>query len=129
MKNSFIKFCFVGFLNTGVDFGVFSLLTGLLAVNSSISHVISYIAGILNSFIWNRQWAFRNTALRGSKPSGQFVRFAAVNLVTLGITLLLLNVLLSSLGINKYISKGLVIAVSMVINFLGYRLWVFKISD
>jgi putative flippase GtrA len=61
----FIKYSLTGVMNTAVDFGVFALLTWL-GLGMYISQVISYSAGILNSYIVNRSWTFKTT--RGFYP-------------------------------------------------------------
>ena len=55
----FVRFCITGGLNTLVDFIVFFLLTGSLNWPVIPSQVISYSAGILNSYCINRRWTFQ----------------------------------------------------------------------
>ena len=55
----FVRFCITGGLNTLVDFIVFFLLTGSLKWPVIPSQVISYSAGILNSYCINRRWTFQ----------------------------------------------------------------------
>ena len=61
----FLKFSVVGVTNTVVGFVVFYLLTRR-GVNYIIAQVISYTAGILNSYIWNSFWTFRKEIGRAS---------------------------------------------------------------
>jgi putative flippase GtrA len=55
----FTKFVLVGCLNTGMAFVTFFLLTHFAGINDNVSNVISYIIGLINSFIWNRNWTFK----------------------------------------------------------------------
>jgi putative flippase GtrA len=55
----FTKFVLVGCLNTGIAFVTFFLLTHFTGINDKVSNVISYIVGLINSFIWNRNWTFK----------------------------------------------------------------------
>lgn len=62
----FVRFCITGGLNTLVDFIVFFLAHRSLKWPLIPSQVISYSAGILNSYCINRRWTFqtRNRLLR-----------------------------------------------------------------
>ena len=67
----FVRFCITGGLNTLVDFIVFFLLTGSLNWPVISSQVISYSAGILNSYCINRRWTSRpGTGSSGRKCCG-----------------------------------------------------------
>lgn len=67
----FVKFLAVGCLNTGVTLIVIALCKSLLGVNPYLSNFIGYAAGLVNSFVWNRQWVFR---AKGA-VQGQALRF------------------------------------------------------
>lgn len=122
----FIKFNFVGLLNTLVDMAVFALLNGL-GLFYVAAQIISYSAGTANSFILNSKITFKDRVR--SKEEGfdhrQLLRFIALNLVVLGISLILMSLLISRLGLQELISKVLVTFVTVVINFFGSRKWVF----
>jgi putative flippase GtrA len=60
-----IKFLAVGVLNTAIDYVVLSALT--LSIHEldafqAVAKALSYSAGVLNSFYWNRRWTFRSNA-------------------------------------------------------------------
>lgn len=55
----FTKFCITGAISFGVGFLVFNLLyiiTGQLI----FSVTLSYIASVINGFVWNRYWTFKD---------------------------------------------------------------------
>ncbi|MDT3429048.1 putative flippase GtrA [Paenibacillus forsythiae] len=122
----FVKFNIVGLLNTLVDMAVFALLNwlGLFYVAAQI---ISYGAGTANSFILNSNITFKDR--KRSKEEGfdhkQLLRFIALNLIVLCISLLLMSLLIDRLGLQKLASKVLVTFVTVIINFFGSRKWVF----
>ncbi|MFZ5987235.1 MAG: GtrA family protein [Bacillota bacterium] len=120
-----VRFGVVGVTNTAVDYAVYSLCIALLGIHYSIAQLLGYSFGIINSFILNRIWTFKSTNA-GKKTSRQFVQFVLVNAVSLGITLLGLNLLVEGLNISEYLAKLAVIVVAQVVNFFGYKLWVFK---
>ncbi len=118
-----MKYGAVGVLNTAVDFLVYQLLT-FIGINYAVAQCISYSCGILNSYLFNSRWTFREDAKR---ERGEFFSFIAVNVISLGLSVLLLKICYDVLGIeSNLISKALVTPVVMVINFIGTKLLVFK---
>lgn len=118
---AFLKFCLVGLMNTGVDFSVFTLLT-FWSVPIFAAQTVSYSAGVLNSFLMNRTWTFKQI----SHSKGQFIRFLILNLVTLAITYELLIEFHDRCSWPLLLSKLAATGLSLIINFAGSRLWVFS---
>ncbi|MCZ0755087.1 GtrA family protein [Anoxybacillus sp. J5B_2022] len=116
-----VRFTLVGIGNTLVDFGVFFLLTSM-GVSYVLAQICSYSAGVINSYIWNRTWTFR---VQEKASVSQFFQFLILNLLSLGTTVVLLQ-LLHSAGISLVISKGMATMAGMAINFSGSRFWVFS---
>lgn len=118
----FIKFNVVGVLNTLVDFGVYTLLT-FLGLNNMIAQCISYTCGMLNSYLFNTLWTFKTEKQR--TPS-EFVKFVCVNLVSLAASLGMLYICKNWFMIdNNTLSKLIATPVSMAMNFIGNKLFVF----
>lgn len=122
----FLKFNAVGLINTLVDFVVFTLLHSL-GVMYGLAQVISYSAGTANSFILNKKITFKDNAQssKGAFDKMQLVRFVILNLIVLGISLVLMRVLTGHFHIGVLVAKVLVTFVTVVINFIGSRKWVF----
>lgn len=118
----FVKFGFTGLLNTAVDFGVFTLL-GWLGLGVYLSQVLSYSAGIANSYVINRSWTFSSKE-RFFSP--QLLKFIIVNLLLLGLSLGVLYVFHDLLGLHKMIAKLIATGFTVVLGFVVNRLWVFQ---
>lgn len=56
----FVKYCMVGVLNTLVTFGVIYICKSFLGLNLYLSNALGYVAGVVNSFLCNKQWVFRS---------------------------------------------------------------------
>lgn len=56
----FIKYCMVGVINTLVTLIVIFVCKSLLGVNPYVSNVLGYIAGVINSFFFNKAWVFKS---------------------------------------------------------------------
>ncbi|MBU3161473.1 GtrA family protein [Clostridium frigoris] len=119
-----VKFGFVGGLNTTIDFGIFSVLNSIFGVNYIISQVLSYLGGTLNSYFLNKFWTFNNTKV-SKKTTKEIVQFAVVNTASLGVSLIGMTILLSNNAMNPLIAKIISMVLAQVVNFLGYRFWVF----
>lgn len=119
----FLKFGLTGGLNTVIDFAVYTVLLSVFGVNLYAAQVAGYACGTLNSYIVNRSWTFQS---KNKFLSGELIRFILVNLITLGISLVLMYSLqLFFPGMNKIILKLPVVAATIVVNFVLSKLWVF----
>jgi len=120
-----IRFGIVGVINTGVDFAVFTLLNAAFGVEPLICQIVGYSAGIANSFVMNKLWTFES---KKSNISTQFqlFKFVLINLVSLGLSLLGLKILNGYFEINIYIAKVIVTVLAQIVNYLGYKVWVFR---
>jgi len=117
-----LKFGITGVSNTVVDFCIFTLLYQILLIDKYTAQVIGYSAGILNSYIVNRSWTFKS---KQGFLSLQLVKFVAVNLCMLGLSLMFIWLFSDVLGLGTMISKLFATAIIMVVNFVISKLWVF----
>lgn len=121
---SLTRFGCVGFLNTLVDFGMFSLLNSFFGVNYIISQIVSYSSGIINSYIFNKFWTFNDTKTN-KKTTKEFVEFITVNIASLSASLIGLSILMKDGSMNSFFAKIISMVMAQVVNFLGYKFWVF----
>lgn len=119
----FLKFNAVGLVNTAVDFAVFTILHAA-GVGQGIAQVLSYSAGMANSYALNRRITFKGQAA-GTGGRRQLFRFIVLNLSVLGLSVILMYGMTSN-GVPVLLAKVLVTGVTMVVNFIGSRLWVFR---
>jgi len=120
-----IRFSIVGVINTAVDFMIFILLNKFIGVYYLFSQIAGYTGGIINSFILNKIWTFDNKNITKKTPQ-QLAQFILINLVSLSVSLIGMKMFVSSLSISVIISKVMVTVLSQVINYMGYKFWVFK---
>lgn len=64
----FLRYICVGGLNTVLTLVVIYICKDFLAINIWVSNAIGYVAGFINSFLWNKFWVF--------KSSGNYLREA-----------------------------------------------------
>ncbi len=119
-----IRFGCVGCLNTLFDFAIFSLLNSVFGIYYVISQIVSYSTGTLNSFIFNKFWTFDNKKTN-KKTTKEMIQFIVVNSASLGISLIGLKILMRDNSVNPFFAKINSMVLAQVVNFLGYRFWVF----
>lgn len=136
----FIQFGFVGVLNTLVDFLVFQALN-LLAGWTYLAQVVGYSCGVVNSYLWNSNWTFRDSRTHSAR---EMLLFLIVNLASLGVSLGVMWLCRNTLGITDgwvsgwipawlsgfvkgdTIAKLIATPCAIVVNFIGNRLFVFQ---
>jgi len=116
------RFAVVGVGNTLVDFAVFTLLAQALGVSVYLSQAAGYSAGTLNSYVLNRSWTFR---AGGRFFSPALVKFLALSLAMLAFSTGILYLAYDLGGLPKLAAKIVATGVTMVVNFLASRFWVF----
>jgi putative flippase GtrA len=120
-RKQFFRFALIGVLNTAVDYAIFSAVS-LFSQNIYLAQTCGYAAGVFNSYTLNRKWTF-DTQKKFFSP--ELVRFIVVNLVSYAASLGALWLLADVWGLNKYFAKILLVGVTLVINYVLNRIWVF----
>src|SRR3990172_1395912 len=118
-RTRFLRFAVVGIFGAVVDFGTFNLLVSLFSVQAVLASVITFLAAVINNFIWNRYWTYPDS--RSRPVAKQLAMFSLISLLGLLIRTPLfafLEVQLTPLFISLNIpTMGFVTAV-----FLGHNL-------
>jgi putative flippase GtrA len=118
-----IKYGVVGVINTLITAVVIWIMMKLLGCSDVVSNVVGYIAGVLNSFIWNKKWTFKSS----EKWIGSAIRFGVVfgicYLLQLGLLVFVLN---PYLAIDPYYNQLIAMAFYTAINFVMNKFYTFK---
>ncbi len=137
---SFAKYVMVGFLNAGIDFGIFNLLMFLTKIENgpliSSFKTVSFVFAFTNSYFWNKYWAFE-AGSSTVKKSTEFIKFVIVNIVgafiNVGVASFIIFFVTPRLGFSQLawnnIAAVIAAAITLIWNFLGFRLIVFKKHD
>jgi len=119
----FIKFGITGVVNTAIDWGIFTFCVEILHLAPVISQPVGYTVATVNSFFMNKNWTFGK---RKNYNKSEIIKFLTVNLISLCISTLGVFLLHDVAGINEYISKIVAAFVTIIINYFGNKLFVFK---
>jgi putative flippase GtrA len=123
----FIKFCLVGTLNTGVDFGIYLALTRLTDFwyqNLVWASVVSFSAAVLSSFVLNTFWTFRAGGQGWQRRVAPFFAVAIGGLVVNAGTVWLLL----TLGIFDILAKVVATVFTLAWNFTLQKKWTFRLK-
>jgi len=118
-----VRFGAVGATGYAVNLAVFAACVHLASIDYRVSAVLAWVVAVANNFWWNRHWTF---GAKAAHPLGQGVRFFAVSLVVFGFTYGVLVGLVSG-GMTKVLAQAIAIAAGTPLNFVGQKLWSFKL--
>jgi len=121
-KKEFIKFGIVGVSNTLITFVVYNILLKL-GINYLVANIIGYICGMINGFIWSKNWVFKVN----NESKMYFIKFALVNLLSLAVSTGLLMVLVKQLSFNTTIAQLITTCITVIINYLLNKIYTFKV--
>jgi putative flippase GtrA len=119
-----IRFGMVGGLGFVVNLAVYALFVHALSTPYQIAAVLAWLVAVLNNFVINRHWTFDASA---GRVHFQAIRFFVVSLAAfLLVNLVLLTLLVEDAGMAKVPAQALAVAASTPFNFLGNKLWSFR---
>lgn len=117
-----VKYGLVGLSGVGVDMLLLYLLSDptTLALGLTRSKIIAAEVAILNNFVWNDRWTFRDLSRKDPGIGAWFRRlwrFHLICLAGLAINVILLNLMFNLLGMNRYLANLIAIAIVTMWNF------------
>ncbi len=118
----FIKYSLVGATGMTLDVGIMIALVELAHWQPLSASFVSFTVSVINNFIWNKLWTFRDSGKNYVKQFGQFVLTALVGLV---INYFMMKWLLA-VAVNYVIARFIVVAVIVLWNFFINSLWTFR---
>lgn len=139
----FLRFAVVGVINTLVDWLAFFLLVGFIPFLTNLeplAKAISFLLAVINSFVLNSSWTFKEEVESGKRWGIGFwdarrgFKFLATSLVGLGINTLLFTLVRNSSSFLP-ISQSRIIALvsatvaSLIWNFAINLRWTYRISS
>lgn len=118
----FIRFGLVGFSGVFVDMIFLYLLSDptTLGLPLTRSKIIASELAIINNFLWNDAWTFKDISQKQPKKRQKIKRLIKFNIICLGgliINVLLLNFLFNVFGLNRYLANLISIALVTIWNY------------
>ncbi|MDE6715450.1 MAG: GtrA family protein [Muribaculaceae bacterium] len=133
------KYGLVGVGNTAVTGFVFVVLNSVFNVNFYVSNVVGFVAGVINSFIWNKKWVFKGASDHVKREILLFlIGFAICYLIQMGVLWILMNYTnlqyIQIPGYEKFqLGDTLITGIGMVfytlLNYIYNRFVTFKVEN
>jgi putative flippase GtrA len=118
-----VKFCVVGASGYAVNLLVYVALLNGADLHYRSAATGSFLVAVTNNYIWNRFWTFRQ---RRGHFGYQGLRFLVVSVLVYIGNLVILTALVE-LGLGKILSQAIAIVLVTPLNFVGNKLWSFRI--
>ncbi len=115
------KFALVGIVSNFVLYGMYLLLTGL-ETGHKLAMTIVYVVGVLQTFVLNKRWTFRND----SNNSSVLVRYVAAYGLGYFISVGLLILFVDLLNLPHQLVMGATIVFVAGCMFALQKYWVFR---
>jgi putative flippase GtrA len=96
----------------------------LLNLKYDISNIIGYIAGLINSFVWNKNWVFRKKD--SNRLFKEIILFLLIFLFCFGIQFLSLKIMVEKLNIQEYVSQVIAMIIYTIPSYFLNRFITFK---
>ena len=120
-----ITYIIFGVLTTAVDWITHRILWHMGA-EYQVSTAISWAAAVLFAFVSNKFFVFRSFEMKPGRLWKEFVSFVACRIATFAITMAGMVLMVGMLRWNEFLGKLVVSAVSMVLNYIPSKLFIFK---
>jgi dolichol-phosphate mannosyltransferase len=117
-----VRFCVVGASGVIVDMGLLFLLSDptMLGFGLTRSKVVAAEMAIVNNFLWNDAWTFRDAARAEPGLPAKFRRFLGYNAICIAgvaLNVIILNLLFNLAGVNRYIANAIAIVAVTAWNY------------
>ena len=117
------KFGTVGASGYIVNLAVYTALVRGAGWHYALAATASFLVAVTNNYIWNRAWTFRDQ--RGH-VAFQGLRFLLVAVLAYAANLAILSALIF-FGVDKVVAQAIAIALVTPLNFVGNKLWSFRV--
>ena len=134
--SQFWRYVLIGILNTAIDFAVLNILikiTGITSGNGLIPlNIVSFTIAVTNSYFMNKNWSFADAS--SSDGGKKFSLFLVVSIIGAILNTTIVRVVATNIhpvfGFSPQlwvnVAKAVATGVSLVWNFAGYKIFVFK---
>jgi putative flippase GtrA len=118
------KFLAVGLSGYVINLAVFTFSLKALGAHHLVAATLAFCVAVLNNFWWNRHWTFR----AGQGHAGfQAARFFTVSAIAFVVQATILVLLVDVGAVAKIPAQAISLAAAMPVNFVGNKLWSFRL--
>lgn len=138
LTQQLVRYAVTGVLNTAIDFILLFILLRITGITEGAAlfglNIVSFSVATTNSYFFNKYWTFKN---RSRQQATQFSQFFVVSIIGAFINSGLVALIASNIdplfGVSQetwaLLAKVVATGASLIWNFLGYKLIVFRIKQ
>ncbi len=112
----FLKFCVVGSVGMGIDFGLTFLTKEKFKINKYVANSIGFIFAATSNFLLNKFWTFQNNDPDALVQYSKYILIAMTGLV---INNLIVYLLINKKKTRFYVAKLIAVGVVVIWNFIA----------
>jgi dolichol-phosphate mannosyltransferase len=121
-QSKLFRFCLVGASGVVVDMSMLFLLSDptMLGFGLTRSKIAAAEVAIVNNFLWNDAWTFRDAAESEPGLRAKFRRFLGYNAICIAgvaLNVVILNLLFNLAGVNRYVANAIAIVAVTAWNY------------
>lgn len=124
----FVKFGIVGFFNTFISYGIYSVML-LAGAHYVLASVLGFVVSVLNSFFMNSRFVFKKGEGQKRNPFWTLAKtFASYSATGLFLQNILLVLLVEKLNVSQFVAPLMILLVTIPLNFVMNKFWAFRTS-
>lgn len=120
-----ISYVIFGVLTTAVDWLTYKLVRWL-GYSVAFSSTAAWAAAVLFAFVTNKFFVFQSFSFRPVEFFREFVSFVSCRALTGVLTVAAMVAMVDMMGWNEWVGKFLVSAMSLVLNYVFSKLFIFR---
>ncbi len=120
----FFRYAFVGAIASVADWATLFILTEL-GVYYILSSVLAFVVGLVINFALSKAFVFNSMTARTNVWS-EFLGYAAIGGIGLGMTVLLMYVLTEKVQLYYMVSKIISTVIVLIWNYLARKIFIYK---
>lgn len=118
----FIKFSIVGLSNTLISLAIYYVCLWL-GFHYLLANLLGFLISVWNAYYWSSKYVFKDTEQKNTKV---LIKVYASYGATFLLSTILLMLFVQGLGISDKIAPILNLCVTVPLNFLLNKIWVYK---
>jgi putative flippase GtrA len=112
----------VGVSNTLISLAIYYIFVFISKDLYNVGYTVGFVVSVLNAYFWNNKFVFKKSQEGNTKPLIKtFISYGSTFLLGM----VLLNVMVKHFGISEYIAPIINLLITIPINFLLNKFWVF----
>ncbi len=122
LAKQFIKFGIVGISNTLISLSIYYIFVFISLKLYLVGNTVGFVVSVLNSYYWNNKYVFKAKERDHIKAIGKtYLSYT----ITFLLSTVLLFIMIELLGIQETIAPIINLSITVPLNFLLNKYWVF----